>query len=148
MKKNILLSLLLVFAILCEAQNSCWDGTVADAYDGGDGTPENPYQIATPQQLALLAQQTNNGTGGDACYILTEDICLNENVGSGSVSWTTIGYYKQSSDNIGFSGVFDGNGHTISNLYSDNNENINFRLLLHSTLSTAFRLTPHPSVSQ
>lgn len=125
MKKNILLSLLLVFAILCEAQNSCWDGTVADAYDGGDGTPENPYQIATPQQLALLAQQTNNGTGGDACYILTEDICLNENVGPGGFSWTTIGYYKQSSDNIGFSGVFDGNGHTISNLYSDNNENIN-----------------------
>ena len=54
---------------------------VADDYAGGDGTSENPYQIATPEQLVLLAQQTNNGTGGDACYILTNDIDLEGNVG-------------------------------------------------------------------
>ena len=92
----------------------CWDGSVADAYEGGDGTEENPYQIATPQQLALLAQQTNNGTGGDAHYILMDDICLN--VENDSIDWIVIG--KETSQNlpIYFTGVFDGNGHTIEKM--------------------------------
>ena len=92
----------------------CWDGSVANAYDGGDGTEANPFQIATPQQLALLAQQTNNGTGGDAHYILTDDICLN--MENDSIDWLMIG--KETSQNlpIYFTGVFDGNGHTIERM--------------------------------
>ena len=92
----------------------CWDGSVADAYEGGDGTEGNPYQIATPQQLALLAQQTNTGTGGDAHYILTDDICLN--VENDFFDWPVIG--KETSQNlpIYFTGVFDGNGHTIEKM--------------------------------
>ena len=92
----------------------CWDGSVADAYEGGDGTEGNPYQIATPQQLALLAQQTNTGTGGDAHYILTDDICLN--VENDSIDWPVIG--KETSQNlpIYFTGVFDGNGHNIERM--------------------------------
>ena len=73
-----LLALLLMAGGLM-AQNNCWDGTVAEAYAGGNGTPENPYQIATAEQLALLAQQTNDGIGGNAYYMLTDNICLNEN---------------------------------------------------------------------
>ena len=83
----------------------------ADDYAGGDGTSENPYQIATPEQLVLLAQQTNNGTGGDACYILTNDIDLEGNIG---FLWTPIG-----KDPYYFTGVFDGNNHTIKNMYSN-----------------------------
>ena len=92
----------------------CWDGSVADAYEGGDGTEGNPYQIATPQQLALLAQQTNTGTGGDAHYILVNDICLN--VENDFFDWPVIG--KETSQNlpIYFTGVFDGNGHTIERM--------------------------------
>ena len=83
----------------------------ADDYAGGDGTSENPYQIATPEQLVLLAQQTNNGTGGDACYILTNDIDLEGNIG---FLWTPIG-----KDPYYFTGVFDGNNHTIKNMHSN-----------------------------
>ncbi|MBO7618347.1 MAG: hypothetical protein J6T22_14245, partial [Bacteroidales bacterium] len=92
----------------------CWDGSVAEAYEGGDGTEGNPYQIATPQQLALLAQQTNTGTGGDAHYILVNDICLN--VENDSIDWPVIG--KETSQNlpIYFTGVFDGNGHNIERM--------------------------------
>ena len=112
MKRNLLLAFLLTIAMVCGAQTP-WNGTVADNYDGGDGTTGNPYQIATAEQLALLAQQTNNGTGGDACYILTNDIVLNN---GDSLLWTPIG-------NVGmFTGVFDGNNHIIIGLYEDGNK--------------------------
>lgn len=89
--------------------NDCWDGTVAEAYAGGDGTAANPYQIATPQQLALLAQQTNNGTGGDAYYILTNNICLND---SEQHEWIPIG-----TEASRFTGVFDGSKFIVSGLF-------------------------------
>ena len=63
----------------------------ADDYDGGNGTAEDPYQIATPEQMLLLAQQTNEGTGGDAYYILTNDIDLEGNLG---FIWTPIGNFN------------------------------------------------------
>ena len=120
MKKSLLTTLILfAFSLGGLAQQSirstdCWDGTVAESYDGGDGTEGNPYQIATPQQLALLAQQINSGTGGDAHYILTDDICLN--IENDSIDWLVIG--KETSQNlpIYFRGVFDGNGHTIEKM--------------------------------
>ena len=109
MKTQFLFLVFLFSALMCGAQTP-WNGTVAEAYDGGDGTPGNPYQITTAEQLALLAQQTNNGTGGDAYYILTSDIILND---GDSLLWTPIG-------SVGvFTGVFDGNGHIISGLYEN-----------------------------
>lgn len=119
MKKYLIFTIYLAFAMFCTAQVPCWDGTVAESYAGGNGTMENPYQIATPQQLALLAAQTNDGTGGNAYYILTEDLCMDD-----SINWTPIGYFNSNSDNMGFEGVFDGAGHTISNLYCDNSQNV------------------------
>ena len=109
MKKHFILSILLAAGMAIMAQTP-WSGDVAASYDGGDGTPENPYQIATAEQLALLAYETNNELGGDACYILTNDLDLN---GADSLIWTPIG-------NMGkFSGIFDGDGHAISGLYQD-----------------------------
>jgi hypothetical protein len=121
--KNIRLYTLLAFLLLARevmAQNNCWDGSVAEAYAGGDGTPENPYHIATAEQLALLAQQTNNGTGGDACYILTDNICLNENPDVNPVLWTPIGHVVGNEPPY-FTGRFDGNKMNISGLVCQSN---------------------------
>ena len=93
-----------------QAQVACWDGTVAEAYAGGDGTSGNPYQIARAEQLALLAQQTNEGTGGNSCYILTDTICLN---GSEGYEWIAIG-----TEDAPFTGDFDGNNLVIKGLYN------------------------------
>lgn len=89
----------------------CWDGTVADTYAGGDGTPENPYKIATAEQLALLAQQTNEGTGGDAWYELTANIDL-QRCDGGSQQWISIG-----NETNMFKGHFNGNNNFVLNLY-------------------------------
>ena len=92
--------------------NNDWSGTHADSYAGGDGSEANPYQIATAEQLALLAYETNNEIGGDAHYILTNDICL-----GGGDFWEPIGKLIAMDDDYPcFTGVFNGNGHTISDM--------------------------------
>ena len=99
----------------------CWDGTIAESYDGGDGSAENPYQISTAKQLALLAYQTNNNTGGDAYYVLTEDINL-ESCSGENIQWTSIGRHEYENNNHAFhyfTGNFDGCGYTINGLYQN-----------------------------
>jgi len=118
MKKQLLLTIIFALAMICAAQTP-WNGTVAEAYDGGDGTPANPYQIATAEQLALLAQQTNDGTGGDAFYILTSDICLNANLNVNPLNWIPIGRVVNGTP-LFFTGHFDGNNKTVSGLYYNN----------------------------
>lgn len=83
-----------------------WNEGIADGYDGGSGTPEDPYQIADAAQLMFFAQQLNQGEDVDACYILTNDIDLK---GEDGHIWTPIGLFK---------GVFDGDGHTIANMHA------------------------------
>lgn len=65
------------------------------------GTESNPYQITTAKQL----QDINNDLSG--WYVLTADIDLAQ------VDFAPIGGDAETGS---FSGVFDGNGHTISNL--------------------------------
>ena len=44
-----------------ETQTENWINS-AEAFAGGTGTEGDPYQIATAEQLAYLAQQVNTGT--------------------------------------------------------------------------------------
>lgn len=118
MKKQLLIIIILACSIICGAQTP-WNGTIAESYDGGDGTPANPYQIATAEQLALLAQQTNEGTGGDAFYILTSDICLNANLNVNPLNWIPIGRVVNGTPSF-FTGHFNGNNKTVSGLYYNN----------------------------
>ncbi|MBQ4399024.1 MAG: T9SS type A sorting domain-containing protein [Bacteroidales bacterium] len=120
--------LLMAGGVTMQAQITCWDGSVAEAYAGGDGTTGNPYQIATAEQLALLAQQTNTGSGGNACYILTDSICLN---GSEGYMWQPIG-----TEEYAFTGCFDGNQFAIKDMYITN---AGFSGLFGNTLNATVR---------
>lgn len=99
---------------------------VADAFDGGNGSPEDPYQIADADQLALLAQCINDPPENydeakhyrNASYVLTADIVWNDTNDlnawleeAPAYVWEPIGIYEP------FSGNFDGDGHSISGLY-------------------------------
>ena len=94
-----------------------WDGSVAEAFAGGEGTEKKPYKIASGAQLALLAKLVNEGNEdyNAACYVLTADIDL---AGGGDRQWTPIGTSDGTNDKP-FYGRFDGKGHTVSRLFVD-----------------------------
>lgn len=84
-------------------------------FAGGNGTKEDPWQIASAEQL----QRVRENLAGH--YILVADIEL-----SGYENWEPIGAFQSLSDapedaevphpDYAFTGTFDGAGHTISNL--------------------------------
>lgn len=82
----------------------------AAPFSSGDGSSGNPYRISTAADLVAIAQQVNNsGTEHyDGVYFK-----LSNNIDLGGKEWTPIG---KNDSTYFFKGVFDGNGHTISNL--------------------------------
>ncbi len=112
------------------APSNVWDGSVATGFAGGDGSPEDPYQIANGAQLAYLSSLVAEGDTSAAdyikyfnkCYILVDDIVLNDVVNYAAWGETPpanvfipigLGTYSKG----GFQGTFDGNGKTITGLY-------------------------------
>ena len=99
----------------------------------GDGSQSSPYQIGTAEELAWFAALVNgdltDGTKQNrAAYAeLTADIALNDTANwtswtaetKGLRVWKPIGIEDTDSSGamFGYSGVFDGHGHTISGLY-------------------------------
>ncbi len=65
-----------------------WTEYAADTFAGGNGTKDDPYQIGTAEQLALLVKDVNAGskTHTGEYFILTDDIDLSGHV------WTPLGY--------------------------------------------------------
>lgn len=103
-----------------------WNGAAASDFDGGSGTPEDPFQIATGTQFAYLANLVNDGNSYYAAcsYILTADILLNETddfdtwqTNPPDNRWTPVGSSADDDSHAYFTGSFDGNGHTIEGLY-------------------------------
>ena len=81
-------------------------------WEGGDGSPESPYEISTADQLKNFATAVNGGDP-DAHAKLMNNIDLN---GNATNHWTPIGTSSKP-----YSGTFDGANYTISGLYIDSN---------------------------
>ncbi len=110
---SLILVLLMLLSVL-----SCYGTGAAAAeilFAGGKGTTEDPWQIATAEQLDRVHDDLT------AHYVLIDDIDL-----SGYENWMPIGAFHSLSDapedaeiphpDYAFIGTFDGAGHTISNL--------------------------------
>ena len=138
----------ILMGLLCAALLPLWAGAYAaentpvpiepaEAFAGGSGTAEDPFQIANAQQLALLAKVTNQEYDWDhlderdlyqnGYYVLTADISLNDTSNFANWEseppayvWDPIGAASKDIERgyADFRGVFDGQGHTISGLYS------------------------------
>ena len=92
-------------------------------YSGGDGTQDNPYIIATADDLFVLSKlnidwgSSAEGGGSDIFYLQTADIDMADYDGiGGRPAFSPIGY-----DDMRFYGSYDGQEHTISNLKIDAN---------------------------
>lgn len=97
-----------------------WTDHAAAAFAGGSGTAGDPYQIATPQQMAKLAKDINAGKydevyNGDHFKLMT-DIDLSAH------RWIPIGRGIRSLNRTVFTGYFDGNEKVIKGLYVDESE--------------------------
>ncbi|MBQ7951261.1 MAG: hypothetical protein IJ278_06035 [Clostridia bacterium] len=78
------------------------DGDKSITFEG-TGTKDFPYLVKTERQLLAIATERTH-IENDVYYRLANDITLT------AKCWTPIGLYEE------FQGIFDGNGHTISNL--------------------------------
>jgi hypothetical protein len=92
------------------ATSSAWDGSSRTIWDEKLISGTTVYNvIKTPAQLAYLATDSASWTGN---YILEADLDL------GGKAWTPIAENKDTKSDkwVYFSGIFDGNGHTIKNV--------------------------------
>ncbi len=113
---SLALMLCLVLPMSAFATSGNWSDNAANSFAGGTGTSGDPYQISTAAQLAYLAKQVNNSTSyADTYFKLTANLDLSDHY------WQPIG---RSDGTTGvpsgtkyFSGIFDGQGHTINGLY-------------------------------
>lgn len=92
-----------------------WAQTASQPSEG-DGSKGNPYIITKAAELAWFRDQVNGGKFSK-CAELTADIDLKDfchaaDASKKELSWEPIGNYSKK-----YAGTFDGNGHTISNLY-------------------------------
>ena len=83
---------------------------VQGKYGGGLGTADDPYQIWTAEQMNAIGAEPNDW---DKHFKLMADIDLGQYTGS---QYNIIGYQGKWPDLKPFCGVFNGNGHVISNL--------------------------------
>lgn len=101
-------------ALYCDGQELADDAVVDQFIDSADGITAVFYDraISTPDELKQFCDAVNSGdTFEGKTVILKADIALS---GSADDQWTPIG------DDAIFYGIFDGQGHTISGLYIDN----------------------------
>lgn len=81
----------------------------------GSGTEDDPYQVSTPEQLNAVRDYP------DACFIMMNDIDMTEATSEGGVYWNDGEGWEPIGDyTTPFTGVFDGCGYKIINLYINN----------------------------
>ena len=129
MKKIVIRSIIMISALfsfegLVHAQNY-WDGT-ADKVFAGSGTESDPYLITSAQELAGLAVRTNvDKEDFSGKYLkLTQDIWLTDFTDPDTANWKewepiahSLMQWNVATDYGYFCGHFDGDGHTVYNLY-------------------------------
>lgn len=114
--KNFLAICLLLFLFACSERTT--EPTVTEPIALppllGDGTAHNPYQIDNLHNLFWLSE---NESEWDKHFIQTSNI----NAGGTSAwhdekGWMPIGYWRNSDDDLPFTGSYDGNDYFIRNL--------------------------------
>lgn len=97
----------IIFNVEMEKLGKAWDGkTISEPI-----LKDDVFMISSPSELAWFAENVNS-KGGTQNALLLNDIEL------GNFDWTPIGTSSKP-----FSGSFEGNGHTVTELYVNGNTN-------------------------
>ena len=125
--KRILLLLLLITIFNARGEESSELYYSIAKVPKGEGSIDSPLEISSLEELVWIAKMVNGGESLTGVYFIqTKDIDLsplkgyNENMG-----WIPIGGYIKTSvgsEKRGFSGIYDGNNHSIKGLYIDRKE--------------------------
>lgn len=111
-----------VYTLTIAAAPQGWDGKTAMQPTKGDGSTEDPYQITSAAELAWLRNNINTrvaSQGGHGSItekeaygsaVLMNDIDLNDQ------AWVPISVVTSNGAEKGYTGTFNGNGHTIFGL--------------------------------
>ena len=98
-----------------------WTDYAAKDFGGGSGTKDDPYLLATAEQIAKLAADINSGVydrdHSNEYFKLTDNIDLSAH------RWIPIGSGTATTSMHAFRGYFDGDGHTVSGMYVDESDN-------------------------
>lgn len=129
--KNRILSLLLTLVLVAgvipithltaygatSAPTGVWTDYASQSFSGGNGTAQNPYEIATANDLARVAAEVNSGNPNRSLsgkhFIFTANIDLSAH------RWEPICYMIGASGRSFAGAYFDGNHKTIRGLYVD-----------------------------
>ena len=104
-------------AVIADTNNP-WDGTFENSYSGS-GTEDDPYLIASADQLAYFRTQVDNGNSFKDKFVkLNNNIYLSNQLFD-PIGWGYVnnGWNRDGVDGNVFQGTFDGNGKTIFDLY-------------------------------
>ena len=126
-----------VIAVLCSSlfiesiavsgagKTKVWDGSSDTEFEGA-GTKDNPYKITSAAELyGFATARVNVKDSEQKYYVLTNDIYLNDVSSSDWMNnspreWAKMGADAANDASLGFSGFFDGQGHTVYGMYYDN----------------------------
>ena len=126
-----------VIAVLCSSlfiesiavsgagKTKVWAGSSDTEFEGA-GTKDNPYKITSAAELyGFATARVNVKDSEQKYYVLTNDIYLNDVSSSDWMNnspreWAKLGADAANDAALGFSGFFDGQGHTVYGMYYDN----------------------------
>ena len=102
------------------AGSDIWDGTSASYGWYGSGG-QSTFYLSTAADLKGFANMVNGEDGQSSKDFYGKTVILTRDIDLGNQEWTPIGFsYKT------FCGIFDGQGHIISNLYISSNGSAGF----------------------
>lgn len=113
MKRNIIraaIALVVVYIAFCHAGSIKACAKEEETQLRGGGIKYNPYLISSYEDLVILRDMVDGGNNlGGVYFRQTADISFPD-----GINWNPIG-----SLDAPFAGVYEGNGHTLSNVYSE-----------------------------
>ena len=109
---------MMAFTVSAESTADVWDGVTATTDWYYNNPNADVFYINSASDLAGLAQIVNKNTRTDWHPFYKTTIYLNVDIDLNQKEWTPIG--TSLADKTGFYGNFDGQNHTISNLWISN----------------------------